>query len=92
MRVFLFCFIFIVFWMTQKKDKLKKAGPKSGPKAASFPFPSLAALLQALTLRLATWNRVFPGGGSEDTTEAKAAATGLLCSRCLRSACVKPGT
>ena len=69
--------------------------PNIVPKGTSFPFPFHAALLQALTLALAT---SIPGvgkgldGGIEDTTEAKAAATGCLRSRRLRFArIIKPG-
>ena len=70
-----------------------------GSKAASFSFLFLAALLQALTFALAplaiSWNPglgVLSDRGSEDTTEAKASATGCLSSRRLTFACVKPGT
>ena len=68
--------------------------PNIVPKGASFPFPFLAALLQALTFAFAT---SIPGvgevsnRGTEDTTEAKPAATGSLPSRRLRFARVKPG-
>ena len=59
-----------------------------------LPPACLAALLQALTLALAT---SIPGvgvvsdGGIKDTTETAAAATGSLPSRSLRFARVKPG-
>ena len=33
MRFFLFSFIFIVFWMPQKKEKPKKAAQKGGKQA-----------------------------------------------------------
>ena len=39
MRFFLFSFIFIVFWMPQKKGKPKKAGQKGG-KQATINLPS----------------------------------------------------
>ena len=71
-----------------------QVAPKIVPRGASFPFPFLAALLQALTLASAT---SIPGvgvvadGGVEDTMEAKAAATRSLPSRRLRFARVKPG-
>ena len=64
------------------------------PKGASFPFPFLAARLQALTLALAT---SIPGVGVvsdwsiEDLMEAEAAATGSVPLRRLRFAPVKPG-
>ena len=67
--------------------------------AVPFPLPFLAALLEVLTLVLATL--AIPSnsgvgdasdGGNEDTTEAKAVATGSLPSRRWRFACVKLGT
>ena len=73
---------------------LAQVAPNIVPKATSVPFPFLAALLQDLTLAVAT---SIPGvgvvsdGGIEDTTGAKAAATGSLPSRRLTFACVKPG-
>ena len=69
--------------------------PQIVPKGTSFPFPFLAALLQALTLAFATSIRGVGQGldrGIEDTAGAKAAATGSLPSRRLRFARVKPGT
>ena len=72
--------------------------PNTGPIAASFPFPFLAAFLQALTLALATLAissnagiGAVSDGGRDDTTEAKAAATGSLPSRRWRFAYIKPG-
>ena len=65
------------------------------PKGASFPFPFLAALLQALTLALATSTPgvgVVFDGGIDYTMEGKGAATESLPSRRLRFARVKPGT
>ena len=73
---------------------LPDVAPNIVRKGASFPFPFLAAVLQALTLALAT---SIPGvgevseGSIEDTTGAEAAATGSLPSRRLRFARVKPG-
>ena len=67
--------------------------PNIVPKA-SFPFHFLAAILQALTLQLATsipGVREVSDGGIEDTTEAKTAATGSLPLIRLRFARVKPG-
>ena len=64
-------------------------------KAASFPFPFLAALLQALTLAMATSTPgvgVVLDGDIEDTMEIKAAATGSLPARRPRFARVKTGT
>ena len=72
-----------------------QVAPNIGPKAASFPFPFIVVLLQALTLALATSNPrigVVSDGGNEDTTEAKAVATGSLSSRRVRFARIKPGT
>ena len=68
--------------------------PHIGPKGASFPFPFLVALLQVLTLAFATsipWVGEGLDRGIEDTTKAKAAATGSLPSRRLRFTRVKPG-
>ena len=70
--------------------------PNIGPTAVSFPFGALPAFLHALTLALPTFSNAGIGAGSEgesnETTEAKAAATGSLPSRRSRFPCLQQRT
>ena len=78
--------------MSPRPKYLRTSFPKAH--SSQLPFPFFAALLQALTLALATSIPnvgVVSDGGIEDTTEAKAAATRSLPSRRLRFAHIKPG-